>query len=45
MLDASRLSTDRVALADKCIDLIAGYSPEVAAVQILDGCVRILGAT
>jgi glycosyltransferase involved in cell wall biosynthesis len=42
MLDVSRLSTDRVAVAKNCIDLIAGFSPDVAASQILDGCARIL---
>ena len=42
MLDASRLSTDRVAVAKKCMDLIAGFSPDVAASQILEGCARIL---
>jgi glycosyltransferase involved in cell wall biosynthesis len=45
MLDVSRLSTDRVAVAQKCIDLIAGFSPDVAASQILDGCARILAET
>jgi glycosyltransferase involved in cell wall biosynthesis len=42
MLDVSRLSRDRVAVAQKCIDLIAGFSPDVAASQILEGCARIL---
>jgi glycosyltransferase involved in cell wall biosynthesis len=42
MLDVSRLSTDRVAVAKKCIDLIAGFSPDIAASQILEGCARIL---
>jgi glycosyltransferase involved in cell wall biosynthesis len=42
MLDVSRLSTNRVAVAKKCIDLIAGFSPDVAASQILEGCARIL---
>jgi glycosyltransferase involved in cell wall biosynthesis len=45
MLDVSHLSTDRVAVAQKCIDLIAGFSPDVAASQILDGCARILAET
>jgi glycosyltransferase involved in cell wall biosynthesis len=42
MLDVTRLSRDRVAVAQKCIDLIAGFSPDVAASQILEGCARIL---
>jgi len=42
MLDTSRLSTDRVAVAQKCMNLISKYSPSVAASQILDGCAQIL---
>jgi glycosyltransferase involved in cell wall biosynthesis len=42
MLDVSRLSTDRVAVAQMCIALIAAFSPDVAATQILEGCARIL---
>jgi hypothetical protein len=42
MLDVSRLSEDRAAVAKKCMDLIAGFSPDIAASQILEGCARIL---
>ena len=42
MLDVSRLSSDRVAVAQRCIELISKFSPDVAASQILDGCARIL---
>ena len=42
MLDVSRLSRDRIAVAQKCMDLIAGFSPDIAASQILEGCARIL---
>jgi glycosyltransferase involved in cell wall biosynthesis len=45
MLDVSRLSTDRVAVAQMCIALIAAFSPDVAATQILEGCARILDET
>jgi glycosyltransferase involved in cell wall biosynthesis len=45
MLDVSRLSTDRVAVAKMCIALIAAFSPDVAATQILEGCGRILDET
>jgi glycosyltransferase involved in cell wall biosynthesis len=45
LLDVRRLSADRVALAERCMDIIAGYSPDVAASQILDGCQRMLEAT
>jgi len=45
MLDVSRLSSDRVAVAQGCIELISKFSPDVAASQILDGCARILDGT
>jgi glycosyltransferase involved in cell wall biosynthesis len=43
MLNASRLSTDRLAVARKCLDVIKDFSPDNAASQILDGCIRIMG--
>jgi glycosyltransferase involved in cell wall biosynthesis len=42
MISAARMSTDRSAVAKKCLDLIAQYTPEQAAAQILDGCVQIM---
>jgi glycosyltransferase involved in cell wall biosynthesis len=45
MLDVSRMSTDRAAVAQRCINLISRFSPDVAASQILDGCARILDGT
>ncbi len=45
LLYVHRLSADRIALAEKCLDTIAAYSPDVAASQILDGCQRMLEAT
>jgi glycosyltransferase involved in cell wall biosynthesis len=45
MLDVSRMSTDRVAVAQKCINLISTFSPDVAASQILEGCAQILDGT
>jgi len=34
---------DRLSAAKRCLDLIAQYTPERAAAEILRGCVRILG--
>jgi glycosyltransferase involved in cell wall biosynthesis len=45
MLDVSRMSTDRVAVAQQCLNLISKFSPDVAASQILDGCTQILDGT
>jgi glycosyltransferase involved in cell wall biosynthesis len=45
MLNASRLSTDRLAVAQKCLDVIKDFAPDTAASQILDGCIRILDGT
>jgi glycosyltransferase involved in cell wall biosynthesis len=43
-LDSVRhLSKDRQAVARNCLELVADYTPERAATQILDGCVRMVG--
>jgi glycosyltransferase involved in cell wall biosynthesis len=45
-LDSVRhLSSDRQAVARKCLELVSDYTPERAATQILDGCVRMVGHT
>jgi glycosyltransferase involved in cell wall biosynthesis len=36
------LSADRVGAAKRCLNLIAGFTPQHAATQILDGCERLL---
>jgi len=43
MLLTAEMSTDRVGLAKQCLDVIAAFTPERAASQILDGCTRIIG--
>jgi glycosyltransferase involved in cell wall biosynthesis len=43
MFDVARLSADRMVVARNCLSVIAGYSPEIAASQMLDGCIRLLG--
>jgi len=43
MLLTAEMSTDRVRLANQCLDVIAAFTPERAASQILDGCTRIIG--
>jgi len=43
MLLTAEMSTDRVGLANRCLDVIAGFTPERAASQILDGCSRMIG--
>ena len=42
MLNAQRLSNDRAAVALRCLDVIAKFTPQQAAAQILRGCVSIL---
>jgi len=45
-LDSVRhLSGDREAVARNCLEVVADYTPERAATQILDGCVRMVGNT
>jgi glycosyltransferase involved in cell wall biosynthesis len=43
MFDVARLSADRMVVARNCLAVIAGYAPDIAASQILDGCIRLLG--
>jgi glycosyltransferase involved in cell wall biosynthesis len=43
MLRTIEMSTDRAAVAQRCLDVIAAFSPERAATQILDGCTRMIG--
>jgi glycosyltransferase involved in cell wall biosynthesis len=43
MIAAARMSIDRLSAAKRCLDLIAKYSPERAASEILRGCVKMLG--
>jgi glycosyltransferase involved in cell wall biosynthesis len=42
MIAATALSQDRLAVAKQCMDLIEQYTPERAAIEILNGCVRII---
>jgi len=37
------LSSDRLRIARNCLDVIANFTPERAATQILDGCLRMAG--
>jgi glycosyltransferase involved in cell wall biosynthesis len=39
------LSNDRQAAAQRCLEVVSDYTPERAATQILDGCVRMIGNT
>jgi glycosyltransferase involved in cell wall biosynthesis len=39
------LSKDRQAVARSCLEVVSDYTPERAATQILDGCVRMIGNT
>ena len=43
MLSAVQMSIDRVAVAKRCLDIISRFTPQHAASQLLDGCVRIVG--
>jgi glycosyltransferase involved in cell wall biosynthesis len=42
MMSVARLSKDRNGVARRCMDVIANFTPEQAATQILRGCVSIL---
>lgn len=45
-LDSVRhLSSDRHEVARQCLEVVSDYTPERAATQILDGCVRMVGRT
>jgi glycosyltransferase involved in cell wall biosynthesis len=39
------LSNDRQTVARQCLEVVSDYTPERAATQILDGCVRMVGNT
>ena len=43
MLQIAEWSDDRVDVAKRCLDVISDYTPERAASQILDGCLRLAG--
>jgi glycosyltransferase involved in cell wall biosynthesis len=43
MLSAVKMSMDRAAVAKRCLDVISQFTPQRAASQLLDGCVRIAG--
>jgi glycosyltransferase involved in cell wall biosynthesis len=45
MDSARHLSNDRQAVARQCLEVVSDYTPERAATQILDGCVRMVGNT
>jgi glycosyltransferase involved in cell wall biosynthesis len=38
-----QLSVDRKTVARNCLEVIANYTPERSATQILDGCLRMAG--
>jgi len=44
MISATKMLENRLAVAKQCLDAVAAFTPECAASQILDGCVRILEA-
>jgi glycosyltransferase involved in cell wall biosynthesis len=44
MMSAALLSKSRGDVAQRCMDVIAKFTPEQAAAQILRGCVSILNA-
>jgi glycosyltransferase involved in cell wall biosynthesis len=43
LMSATRMSANRADVARKCLEVISNYTPERAATQILDGCMRIAG--
>jgi glycosyltransferase involved in cell wall biosynthesis len=43
MTRITKFSNDRANVARKCLEVISNYTPERAATQILDGCVRMVG--
>jgi len=45
MIATATMSMDRLEAARRCLDLIANYTPERAASEILRGCLRILETT
>ena len=45
LISVASMSQTRLAVAKRCLEVIAQYTPEVAASQILDGCAEIIRAT
>jgi glycosyltransferase involved in cell wall biosynthesis len=45
MTKITEFSSDRAEVARNCLEIISNYTPERAATQILDGCVRMVGDT
>jgi glycosyltransferase involved in cell wall biosynthesis len=43
MEEVAKWSPDRPRIARTCLEVISNYTPERAATQILDGCLRIAG--
>ncbi|HEY2782771.1 MAG TPA: glycosyltransferase family 4 protein [Steroidobacteraceae bacterium] len=43
MVRITRFSNERPKAAARCLDVISNYTPERAATQILDGCLRMVG--
>jgi glycosyltransferase involved in cell wall biosynthesis len=43
MRSVAQLSKDRNRVARKCLEVISNYTPQRAATQILDGCLRMAG--
>jgi glycosyltransferase involved in cell wall biosynthesis len=44
LVSVMRLSVSRKTVARNCLAVIANYTPERSATQILDGCLRMAGA-
>lgn len=42
MIKTAEMSVNRLEVAKRCLDVIAGFTPERAASQILDGCSRMI---
>jgi glycosyltransferase involved in cell wall biosynthesis len=38
-----QMSSDRLTVARNCLEVISNFTPERAATQILDGCLRMAG--
>lgn len=45
MISVAAMSRDRATVASRCLDVIAQYTSERAALEILSGCVHILSAS
>jgi len=42
MISAAQMSINRFEVAKQCLDIIAPYSPQNSAAQMLDGCIAIM---